>query len=225
MRTLLILVLLSVSSISAEEQKLKMVLHIEGLCPDSVNTVVESYGAAIEKGLLEMADVTFNIAGNASYKRASSGKVLYNYECQHGIEECYLNMLELCMIKNLNNSRKALETVVCMYNQTHTEGSLIPIAFEKCTMYYDWELDQKKTALECSVNGEGQAMMLEAIDNTPKHDFIPWTVVDGKTLTVDDRTLINVNVFQYACNNFMGEKPETCNEGGNDKRRFISMLD
>merc|ERR1712113_72738 len=113
------------------------------------------------------------------------------------------------MIKYQPNYKIALQTVVCMFAQTNTDHTKTPGAFDYCTGQFDWTSAQKKSAMNCAFNGEGDALLRAAVDATPTHTFIPWTAVEGHDLSDDDRDLINTNVLEYVCNTFHGDKPHS----------------
>ena len=121
------------------------------------------------------------------------------FECQHGEEECYDNMVQLC----------------AMEHNKETYWDFL-IALEKAADYSDASV--KKIAEEYKLNGEeiltcahgteGPLLHLAAADKTPDHQYVPWLVVDGKHI---DSEKIQDQFVKTVCDAYKGEKPAICN--------------
>merc|ERR1711957_174370 len=86
-----IILSLAVSAVHTAD-KLKMTLFVESLCPDCKHTVTTSFTPAINNGLLDMVDLDYVVAGNASDDKFVRGSGAYNFTCQHGSVECLANV-------------------------------------------------------------------------------------------------------------------------------------
>ena len=64
----------------------------------------------------------------------------------------------------------------------------------------------------------GAVLIKYAIDLTPKHSMCPWAAVEGMDLNYDDQEAIKIDVFEWACKNYTGKKPEACG-----KTRLLSQ--
>jgi len=180
-------------------KKLQIQLNIESLCPDSVNAVVQSFAPAIQDGrLLEMADVTFNIAGKAKAVENKKYPGFYNFTCQNGPGECFLNQAENCIQKYVTEPKTQLMSIVCMFDQTRTDFKKHDEAMNVCSEAYQWT-DKLKTIRHC-INHEGSTLHYEAIQRTPKaFTYVPWPAVQGMILTDADRQAINQDVLKWVC--------------------------
>jgi len=197
----------SITVYTQSSAKFAMTLHIESLCPDSTFTAVKSFKPAIEKGLLEMVDLTLNVAGNVKETVDHKTAQEYFFTCQNGVEECWGNFYENCMLKHTKDQVLANNAVICVYENTNADKNKLVDAFMKCFKDYDLDHD---TINDCVVNGEANHLMHAAAQRTPKHNNIPWNVVEGHTLSQDDQTQINKDVFSWACKNYPGKKPASC---------------
>jgi len=145
-----------------------------------------------------------NIAGNAKITSSDSSGYM-EFKCQHGEDECADNMVEICMMETAPDQLTALQRVVCMFDNMKTH--YFDESFKTC-----YPGDTEAAALQfltCEMQ-KSKPLFAQAIKATPEHDSIPWAVVDEINLTSDDRDLINNDVFQWACNNYKGEKPTAC---------------
>jgi len=110
-----IILSLAVSAVHTAD-KLKMTLFVESLCPDCKHTVTTSFTPAINNGLLDMVDLDYVVAGNASDDKFVRGSGAYNFTCQHGSVECLANVYENCVVRLDSNRKRALQTVGCMFD-------------------------------------------------------------------------------------------------------------
>ena len=76
------------------DQKVVIDLFFESECPYCKRTITGSFHEAFKaEGFLEMATVNMYPYGNARETEVENG---WEFECQHGAEECNYNMLETC---------------------------------------------------------------------------------------------------------------------------------
>merc|ERR1712087_126741 len=222
----IILLSLAISSANTAE-KLKMKLFIEALCPDSKAAIKNSFTPALEKGLLNMVDLDYIIAGNASDEGYKRGSGLYNFKCQHGEIECQTNILENCIVRLDSNRKRALETVGCMFDKIYMHSTYQDTyhTFIQCmAQNYKDDIPSLTNIENCSGADykRGFDLFDDAIQQTPKdHSFIPWETVDGKTLTQDDRDAIHQDVFTWACNQYEGETIAACKKTKTDEGRLL----
>ena len=175
------------------------------MCPDCKHTLLDSFSPAIDNGLLEMADVNFNIAGNAKVDTDSTGA--RTFTCQHGETECATNLMETCFQLSAPDHLTALKSVMCVFEDLPSNSKNLGV--NRCADKYNLPFGP---IFKCIVQGEGEQLFYDAIQRTPAHTFIPWAVVDGKELTQSDRDMINNDVLKWACENYGGKKPESCNK-------------
>ena len=101
----------------------------------------------------------------------------WKFECQHGEKECLGNILEVCIMQQLNwDSDMYLPVISCM------EGSDDPVSSAKgcvrdlSSLSYD-------AVKDCSAGKEGNKLehsmgvKTESLD--PPHKYVPWVVVNG----------------------------------------------
>ncbi|XP_072261232.1 gamma-interferon-inducible lysosomal thiol reductase [Pyxicephalus adspersus] len=154
--------------------------------------------------LHDIMNVTLVPYGNAQEKNVS-GK--WEFECQHGPEECYGNTIEACLIHLLNEDNVYFPVIDCMEMSENVTGSLRPCLE---ALYPDLPV---KTVLDC-VNGDlgnklmhANAQRTQALD--PPHQYVPWIVINGKH---DDslQTRAQSALFRLVCELYKGPKPVAC---------------
>ena len=223
----LALILCCASEAVHTADKLKISLYVEALCPDSKNTIQNSFTPAIKNGLLDMADVTYYLAGNASDDTYVRGSGEYKFTCQHDSIECGANIMENCMLRLAKDNKTALQSIGCMFDniERHSDDVATYDAFVKCnTQFYKDDIPTLTNIENCAGPqiSQGFDFFDDAIQATPKeHTFIPWAAVDGITLSQTDRDLINSNVLKWACDRYQGAKPAACQTSS----RFLSLIE
>ena len=202
-----ILFTLLLLSTQVSSQLLKIDMMVESLCPDCLHTVTKSFAPAIDAGLFQIADVTFVPYGNAVETQTGNS---YSYKCQNTQDECYGNALYSCILKHMTDKQEANRALVCMFTAVNAKAKNFPEALTDCSKTYSFSASDVQA---CATNLEGNGLQHQAALATPKHNGVPWPVVEGKLLTDFDRTLINENVMKYACRNYAGDvKLQACEQ-------------
>ncbi|XP_053558915.1 gamma-interferon-inducible lysosomal thiol reductase [Bombina bombina] len=153
--------------------------------------------------LNEIMNVTLVPYGNAMEKNVS-GK--WEFECQHGPEECVGNLMEACLMYYLKDIGSYFPVIFCMESSSNVTKALEP-----CLSVYS-DLPVQKV-LEC-VNGDlGNNLMHQNALRTeglnPPHSFVPWIVINGK-YTEEGETQAQSALFNLICDVYTGPKPDAC---------------
>ncbi|KAK8791135.1 hypothetical protein WA158_005766 [Blastocystis sp. Blastoise] len=129
--------------------------------------------------------------------------------CQHGISECRGNIVLLCGLKY--NEDKGLDFLLCM-EKYHSEN-MASDSINQCSELL--HLDTADSVIECANGAEGRQLHLDAGKKTPSHRYVPWIVVDGKSL--DGK----INDFdKIICQAYQGEMGPTCQSILHNPRRL-----
>uniref|UniRef100_A0ACD5WYT4 Uncharacterized protein n=1 Tax=Avena sativa TaxID=4498 RepID=A0ACD5WYT4_AVESA len=177
--------------------KVRVEVYYESLCPYSARFVVNQLGNAFKEGLLDGAEVSLVPYGNAEVGTFGA------MSCQHGYEECLLNTVEACAIDAWPDVKVHFGFINCIEDlvvkNKHRE-------WESC--FQKQGLDQRRIS-KCYKSGQGLRLALKHGRQTgqlvPPHKFVPWVVVDGKPLGNDYR-----NFESYICKAYQGNPPEAC---------------
>ncbi|NXG57623.1 GILT reductase, partial [Hemiprocne comata] len=104
-----------------------------------------------------------------------SGK--WQFECQHGPEECLGNMIEACLMHEAQNFTTYFPVIFCLES-----GSSVTKNLEACLQIYAPELDVGRIAA-CVRGDAGAALMHHNAQQTaaldPPHQYVPWIVING----------------------------------------------
>lgn len=152
------------SSIVRAEEKLKLGVYIESLCPDSrrffVRQLVPTY--RLIGDLFEPDIVPF---GHARVQ--SSTRMV----CQHGQRECHGNRQMACVRAKAANMSQQVETIGCLFENQLTPKECI----ERNLAGVAWkEID------DCSSGPASMKMMEEYEKQTGKVSYVPHLTLDGK---------------------------------------------
>ncbi|XP_027762119.1 gamma-interferon-inducible lysosomal thiol reductase [Empidonax traillii] len=179
-------------------------LYYESLCPACRQFLVLELFPTWLLLPSEMLNITLVPYGNAQ-ERNVSGK--WDFECQHGPEECLGNMMETCLMHEAKNFSTYFPVIFCLES-----GSSVTKNLEACLQIYAPELDRGRIAA-CVQGDTGMALMhqnaqlTEALD--PPHQFVPWIVINGKH-TDELQAQAEASLLGLVCHLYQGEKPEAC---------------
>ncbi|XP_032567618.1 gamma-interferon-inducible lysosomal thiol reductase [Chiroxiphia lanceolata] len=179
-------------------------LYYESLCPACREFLVLKLFPTWLLLPSEMLNITLVPYGNAQ-ERNISGK--WDFQCQHGPEECLGNMIEACLMHEAKNFSTYFPIIFCLES-----GSSVTKNLEACLQIYAPELDRDHIAA-CMQGDTGMALMhqnaqlTEALD--PPHQFVPWIVINGKH-TDELQAQAEASLLGLVCHLYQGEKPEVC---------------
>ncbi|NWS64043.1 GILT reductase, partial [Chunga burmeisteri] len=145
-------------------------------------------------------------------ERNISGK--WQFQCQHGPEECLGNMIETCLMHEAEDFSTYFPVIFCLES-----GSSVTKNLEACLQVYAPQLDGARIAA-CVQGDTGAALMhrnaqlTEALD--PPHRYVPWIVINGKH-TDELQAQAEASLLGLICRLYQGEKPEACGGSGGPK--------
>ncbi|XP_010178531.1 PREDICTED: gamma-interferon-inducible lysosomal thiol reductase, partial [Mesitornis unicolor] len=149
-------------------------VYYESLCPACREFLVQELFTTWLLLPPEALDITLVPYGNAEEKNVS-GK--WQFQCQHGPEECLGNMIEACLMHEAKNFSTYFPIIFCLES-----GSSVTKNLEACLQIYAPQLDGGRIAA-CVQGDVGTALMhhnaqlTEALD--PPHQYVPWIVING----------------------------------------------
>ncbi|XP_053739994.1 gamma-interferon-inducible lysosomal thiol reductase-like [Synchiropus splendidus] len=128
----------------------------------------------------------------------------YQFECQHGEEECLGNMIEACL---LNMTDKAFHIIYCMESSVDVVN-----AAESCVALYSSDL-RWDAVVNCVKGDQGNKLMHQNALKTdalqPPHEYVPWIVINGVHTEKLQQDAM-ASLFTLVCNMYKGPKPEAC---------------
>jgi len=183
-------------------QPLQIELYYEAFCGGCRQFILEqlfpSYKKLYSTGIFE---ITLYPYGNAEEKKSGD---TWKFNCQHGKGECQMNLIETCAIHLLSHPDQFMPLINCV-EKNATMGNA-----QKCaeSLQIEWG-----PILQCYKGSEGNflehqmAQKTEALE--PKHQYVPWIVVDGKH-TEEMQTDAQTALAEFICTNYKGKAPKEC---------------
>ena len=186
-------------------QPLKIEVMIESLCPDCMNFIESSFKSYHKlPGNDKIATVLLYPFGNAQENLVNSK---WQFDCQHGENECYGNTIQACAIKKFD-MKKSNEFMICSYNKIYSFSK----NFDRTTRHCLPDNNDYNAALQCAKNHEGNNFQHEFALLTPKeHTYVPWVLVNGvHDKEMEKKVIDNLNKFICDYNNNR-TKFQSCN--------------
>ncbi|CAG4978977.1 unnamed protein product [Parnassius apollo] len=170
-----------------KQDKVKIRVYYEALCPDSKHFFLKHLTPVTEK-LSEFIHVTLVPYGKATTKE-KNGK--YYFMCQHGEEECFANKIHSCSIEALGNMTMSVKFTDCMIADNMDADK----ALERCAK--QMKIDPKPIR-DCATNEHGSALLKKHGDDTNiiKPTFIPTIILNGSK---DNQAAILKNFLLEVC--------------------------
>ncbi|XP_032526058.2 gamma-interferon-inducible lysosomal thiol reductase-like [Danaus plexippus] len=179
MRSLLVLfvltVLCGVHAKGKHDDKVKIAVYYESLCPDSKKFITS-----------QLAPVWRDFRGQVKVKMVPYGKATHDkvngkwqFICHHGPDECYGNKLQSCILKDrtLQDTDK-MELIICLMGQEHPDK-----AIDTCLGQVKREAESAKLK-KCASGAQGDALLASYGDKTDvvqrPLSFVPTVVINEK---------------------------------------------
>ncbi|KAL2557936.1 Thioredoxin superfamily protein [Forsythia ovata] len=183
------------------EEKVNLSLYYESLCPFCANFIVNQLVKVFKTDLISIVNLRLVPWGNTQISPNNT------WICQHGVDECRLDVAEACAIKLWPSVETHFKFIYCIERlhlmNRHTE----------------WQSCFGATGLNptplrnCYTNGLGYQIEKEYAGETarlnPPHRFVPWVLVNNQPLQEDYQ-----NFIAYICRAYRGHKiPQACKSG------------
>ncbi|CAI2338904.1 unnamed protein product [Caenorhabditis sp. 36 PRJEB53466] len=187
---------------AVHNQKINITVLIEALCPDCQNFLTKQLYPIVYKNFADFVNIELVPFGNAKILEDGSIK------CQHGEEECSINKFEGCFIDSLQD-QSPLPTLSCIEESLQRKVEFAD-AVQQCFEKLQIGGDIQRLTQSCLVSKLGADLQTKAAATTnnvwpEKHQFVPWMVVNGVSLT-------SLQGFQnqlptLLCEWYSGDKP------------------
>jgi interferon gamma-inducible protein 30 len=185
-----ILILLTICLAMPALSVTKIDIYIESLCPYCMALIANSFKPFhANPSKDQLAEVNFYSYGNAHETWDGSKWV---FQCQHGDNECYGNIIETCAQAKLD--KETYHTfLICLEGDIKKTGKDFNQSLKNCMCE-----DGVKDVLACVNSEEGNKLEHEIAQKTPVHKGVPWIVVDG---IVDENIQGEIfdNMTKYLC--------------------------
>jgi interferon gamma-inducible protein 30 len=172
----------------------KIQVYIESLCPDCVNFITKSFKDFYENVQKpNLADIEFIPYGNAKEKFNEETQK-YEFECQHGENECYGNLIETCAIQVMGRVQ-SYSTILCIESNIAKYSKDFDKTLAFCLSNDEESLNEVK---ECVQSDMGNYYEHQMAQKTETHTWVPWVVVNGIHDPEVENQIIN-SLIDYVC--------------------------
>lgn len=184
---------------AAAASKVNLSLYYESLCPYCENFIVNQLQKVFESDLISIINLRLVPWGNA--QRITNT----NWTCQHGPNECKFNTIEACAIYLWPAPEVHFRLIHCI-ERLSLEGR--QNQWQSCLGRL--QLNQELMN-HCYSSATGTELELRHAYETehlqPPHRFVPWVLVNNKTLEQDYG-----NYIAHVCQAYTGRnRPAACN--------------
>ncbi|XP_038628109.1 gamma-interferon-inducible lysosomal thiol reductase [Tachyglossus aculeatus] len=178
-------------------------LFYESLCPACRNFLtLQLFPTWLM--LFEIMNVTLVPYGNAQETNVS-GK--WEFTCQHGEDECLLNMVETCVMDAVKDASDAFAIIFCIESSSSIKDSL-----DSCLKIYS-PTTSPDDIMKCTKSDQGNKLMHQNAQLTdglePPHKYVPWIVINGQH-TDELQAQAQEGLFNLVCKLYKGQKPSAC---------------
>ena len=180
-------------------------LYLESLCPDCKDFIKQQLSPAFKAvgSIMNLALVPY---GNAE-EQQQGGKWLF--ECQHGQEECYGNLIETCAIHYHSNATVFFPFIYCIESSTSLPRNIA----SECASKLGLDYSQIRSCVEGSLGNQLEhEMALRTNALQPPHQYVPWVTLNG-VHTERIQSEAQNNLIQLICDTYQGSpKPQGCSQ-------------
>jgi len=192
--------------IGVDDSPVLVELYYESFCPGCRHFITTMLYPTFDKlrdaGIMKVAIYPY---GNAHESKNPDGS--WKFDCQHGEKECLGNILEVCIMQQLNwDSDLYLPVISCM------EGADNPISSARGCVSALSSVNYEAVK-KCAAGKEGNKLehsmgaKTESLD--PPHKYVPWIVVNGEH-TDDLQEKAQTDLLGLVCTLYQGQKPAEC---------------
>ncbi|KAJ4823516.1 hypothetical protein Tsubulata_017893 [Turnera subulata] len=187
--------------IATNPEKVELSLYYESLCPSSQGFIIGPLAKALDTDLMTIANLRLVPWGNAFVRNST-------IICQHGEDECYLNIIHACAINIWSDVKTHFNFIKC----SESYSSQLSVQGAEAT----WKQCAQQLGLpaqpiyDCYNSGQGTQLVLQFGKETeqlqPPHEYVPWVTVDKKPLRNDYG-----NFAKFVCDAYKGRPlPPSC---------------
>ncbi|GMH63889.1 hypothetical protein TL16_g03828 [Triparma laevis f. inornata] len=187
-------------------------LFSESLCPDCINYAQTSLAPAMAS-LSPIISLEVYPYGNAEETQNADGS--WQFDCQHGDNECTANLYEACAIKHFpkvddNNVPQWYPFFECMESSDYNLNRYRPYNTSVAIGCSDDAGIDWDTITTCAEGDEGNVLMHGVALATPNHTYVPWVVINGETVPDSGSGYPAGNLTELVCAAYGGDF-EGCN--------------
>ena len=183
------------------DDRVKIEMYTESLCPDCIQFLTSSAKTAINTpDINQIADINFYPYGNAHESQSGNSWV---FTCQHGSNECLGNLMEACAL-NVTGKQNGLAFAVCVEENLENYGEDFTQTGTYCAGVVGANFNDINSCMQSDLGNKVQHDIAVQTENLqPSHQYVPWVVVNGAHDTNVENQVMN-DMLSYICQNYKG---------------------
>ncbi|CAB3989274.1 Hypothetical predicted protein [Paramuricea clavata] len=189
----------------AKAQLVNFTLYLESLCPDCKNFINQQLWPAFKAvgTIMNLALVPY---GNAREQQYGDR---WQFECQHGKEECYGNLIETCAIYYHPNATAYFPFIYCIESSTSLPRNIA----SECASKFGFDYSQIQSCVEGPLGNKLEhEMALKTDALQPPHQYVPWVTLNG-VHTQQIQNEAQNDLVKLICDTYLGSpKPQACSQ-------------
>ncbi|XP_072382602.1 GILT-like protein 1 [Diabrotica undecimpunctata] len=226
---LLVLLVTSSNAQEKKEQKVTVRVYYESLCPFAKAFIVNQLSPTMKGNLSRYVNLELVPYGKTTQVRLANGTTQYN--CHHGIQECYGNRIQACVDTHIAKSNQAeyLSFVSCFMGNLTTgiEKKQVDDALQRCVRA-PLDVDEIRN---CTTSASGDKLIENNANITNRFQNplrnVPTIVLNG-IYSESESSRSENNFKSVLCSKINWEKPKECanlpNKGGESNKIYIGTL-
>jgi len=194
------------SQLSGGDDRVRLVLYYESLCPDCKVFITDQLWPTYKK-ISSIIDLDLVPYGNAQERQDGDTWV---FTCQHGAEECLGNIIETCALYVGGSVNVSFPFIACMEMSSQS----INESATQCAKQHAIDLS---AVMDCTKGRVGNKLEHEMAVKTdqldPPHESVPWVTLNGEH-TDDIEQRAESDLLALICETYKGsDVPDACKTG------------
>lgn len=180
----------------------KVELYYESLCPGCRAFIMGQLFPTFQKlAASEIIDIGLYPYGNARETQVGQS---WRFDCQHGEEECTLNLVETCALHLLVHQNRFMPYIHCLESSPSMENA------KSCASQFKIEWGPIGSCFNGTQGNHLEhemAMKTNALN--PPHQYVPWIVVNGVHTDAIQESAQS-DLMHLVCQTYTGVQPHAC---------------
>ncbi|CAF0890478.1 unnamed protein product [Rotaria sordida] len=184
-----------------DNDRVNFTIYYETLCADCRQFIITQVWFAYQ-AVADIVNLTFIPYGNAHevYRPETQ---LYQFYCQHGVDECYGNLIHTCVIAFYPDTRQHMPFIYCMDS---TFGDIETVA-RQCAKNASIDFDKVANCTNSPMGNQLQHVYAVQTENTkPAQASVPFVTLNGNG-TDEIQDMAQTNLIRLLCETYKGPNP------------------
>merc|ERR1711973_537629 len=134
------------------EQTVKLSVHYESLCPDSIRFVTKQLYPSWKHFGKDILKVDLNPFGKANFTPSDGGS--WDFTCQHGADECRGNKVQACILDKVSDPEEYVPLIPCLM-----DSEFPPDAAGECIASLGTQSVTVKEVEDCAHSDTGSSLL------------------------------------------------------------------